>query len=79
MDFFPDPSELGIFAAIVPLTIQVVIVAAIWVPVRRRNPGKLIQSICLTAALTIVVDACVIVFLFIVGVIVFRLANPSLI
>jgi len=78
MDFIPGPDELPVAAYIVPLLTQCVIIAVIWRFVRRQTDSPIL-AVAVTFATTLIVDVVLAVFLFVAFVIVFRLANPSII
>ena len=78
MDFFPDFNELGIWGYIVPLIVLLAVVVPIWRLSGRASQSSIQSRILQTVAFSVVALIVLSVLLIVVGGIVFRISNPSL-
>ena len=78
MDLFPDFDELGIWGYLVPTFIFLAVVIPIWRITGRASQPSIRSRIFQTIAFSAVALILLCILLIIVGGIVFRVSNPSL-
>ncbi len=79
MDFFPDFDELGIWGYLVPTILLIGVLIPVWRWVGRTSSPAIGQRLFKTTIMTGLALLTLFVILLMIGFVVFRLSNPSLV